>query len=175
MKTNCIHVPRTAIAKLSNVVTISPGPLRILLSISLSPVETHEVHRFGQTLALEPSLLASASNDRTVKLWDAGSGAVCQTLEVDVVVRTLSFSDDGIFLQTNRGLLHTAFHPDSAIISRPNLPRCVFVKELWVSWGMKIFFGFLPSIDQATSLFTGVLLVLVICPDELRLWSLLSE
>jgi WD40 repeat protein len=80
---------------------------------------------------------ASASGDDTVRLWDAGSGAVLQTLEVDGLVQTLLFSDDGTFLQTNRGSLHTAFHSDSTIISRPNLPRPVLVKEQWVSRGME--------------------------------------
>jgi WD40 repeat protein len=52
-------------------------------------------------------LLASASYDGTVRLWDAGSGAALQTLEVDVALRTLSFSDDGTSLRTDRGLLLT--------------------------------------------------------------------
>jgi WD40 repeat protein len=79
-------------------------------------------------------LLASASY-KTVRLWNAGSGAVLQTLKVDAVVQMLAFSDDGTFLQTNRGLLSTICHSDSAMISRPNLPHSVFVKEQWVSRG----------------------------------------
>jgi WD40 repeat protein len=82
-------------------------------------------------------ILASASSDGTVKLWDASSGAELQTLEVDAVVLTLSFSDDGTFLQTDRGLLYTAILFDHAAISRPDLPRSIFVKQQWVSWGME--------------------------------------
>jgi WD40 repeat protein len=77
----------------------------------------------------DSKLLASASGDKTVKLWDAGSGTVLQTLEVDAVDETLSFSDDAIFLQTNGGCLHIAFHTDSAAVSQPNLLRSAFVNE----------------------------------------------
>jgi WD40 repeat protein len=80
-------------------------------------------------------LLASASRDKTVKVWDAGSGAALQTLEVDANVLTILFSDDGIFLQTNMGPLRTTILSDRATISRPDLPRSIFVKEQWVSWG----------------------------------------
>jgi WD40 repeat protein len=48
--------------------------------------------------SVDSKLLASASRDETVKLWDASSGSVFQTLEVDTVISTLSFSDDGTFL-----------------------------------------------------------------------------
>jgi WD40 repeat protein len=39
--------------------------------------------------------LASGSHDGTVKLWDAATGALQQTLEVDAVIGTLSFSKSG--------------------------------------------------------------------------------
>jgi WD40 repeat protein len=81
--------------------------------------------------------LASASSDETVKLWDASSGAELQTLKVDTVVQALSFSDDGTFLQTDRGLLHSAILSDRAGISRPDLPRFIFIKQQWVSLGME--------------------------------------
>jgi WD40 repeat protein len=43
--------------------------------------------------------LASASWDRTVKLWDAGSGAVLQTLEGhSSEVTAVAFSPDGKML-----------------------------------------------------------------------------
>jgi hypothetical protein len=77
--------------------------------------------------------LASGSDDRTVKLWDAGSGAALQTFKVEGVVTALSFSNDRTFLHTNRGPL---FISEGSAITRPNLPRSMFVKEQWVSWGM---------------------------------------
>jgi WD40 repeat protein len=49
--------------------------------------------------------LASASPDSTINLWNAGSVTLRQTLDVDGIVNTFSFSNDGIHLQTNRGSL----------------------------------------------------------------------
>ena len=81
--------------------------------------------------------VASASKDKTVKLWNAGSGAALQTLEVDVTPLTLMFSDDGTFVQTDKGLLHTAFLSDGT--SHSNLPHFAFVKEQWVGLDKKKF------------------------------------
>jgi hypothetical protein len=55
----------------------------------------------------------------------------------DAAVQALSFSDDGTFIQTNRGSLYIAFLSDGTDVSRPNLPRSVFVKGQWVSLDME--------------------------------------
>jgi WD40 repeat protein len=87
--------------------------------------------------SLDSKLLVLALSDKTIRLWDASSGAALQTLEVDVVVKTLSFSEDGNFLRTNRGPLPTGFLSDCAPVSRPNFSCCVFVKDQWASRGME--------------------------------------
>lgn len=80
---------------------------------------------------------ASGSYWRPHLMWDTDSGAALQTLEVDAAVLTVSFSNNGTFLQTNRGPLRTAILPDRATIPPPDLPRSIFVKQHWVSWGME--------------------------------------
>lgn len=65
------------------------------------------------------------------------TGAAVKTIEFDAVVRAPSFSDDGTFLHTDRGLLHTSFLSNSATIPPPNLLRSIFVKEQWVSQAME--------------------------------------
>jgi WD domain, G-beta repeat len=79
--------------------------------------------------------LASASDDKMVRLWDATTGAALQTLEVDAVVRALSFSIDGSYLETDRGLLDIVSLSPGTVPSRPKLSRDVFVKEQWVARG----------------------------------------
>jgi WD40 repeat protein len=78
-------------------------------------------------------LLASASSDRTVKLWDAGLGALQHTLKVAYPVETLSFSDDGKCLRTNRGPLPLPVIPSSSIAISQTQVQHIFVGDQWVS------------------------------------------
>ncbi|KAF2008755.1 hypothetical protein BU24DRAFT_359758, partial [Aaosphaeria arxii CBS 175.79] len=78
--------------------------------------------------------LASASHDETVKLWEAKTGALRQTFDIHAVVYTLSFSEDGTLLQTNRGSLPipTELLPPDTATNRLPLSPSVFVKDQWV-------------------------------------------
>ena len=105
----------------------------------------------GKLLAsasVSASAPASASDNGTINRWDAGSGALLQTLDVGPFVLTISFSDDGTFLHTNRGPLHTSLlSNNSATVSQSNLPRSVsvFVKGAMDMSGRGKWFFWLPS------------------------------
>ncbi|KAH8696845.1 hypothetical protein GQ44DRAFT_633947, partial [Phaeosphaeriaceae sp. PMI808] len=76
--------------------------------------------------------LASASHDSTVKLWDAGSGALQQTLDVSYV-HSLSFSNDGTHLQTDRGSLSLlSLSTVSRAVPHMQSSPAIFVKDQWV-------------------------------------------
>jgi WD40 repeat protein len=48
-------------------------------------------------------LLASVSDDRTIRLWNAGTGIVQRIIEVGGLINTFDFSNDGSYLKTNLG------------------------------------------------------------------------
>ena len=50
-------------------------------------------------------LVASASRDETVRLWDSSTGAALQILEIKSLSSRLSFCQDGLYLEIDRGLL----------------------------------------------------------------------
>ena len=79
--------------------------------------------------SLDGKLLASSSYDRTVRLWDAATGVDLQILEVDAVVQTLSFSDDGASLKTDRGPLPSTSPAPSVVTSRRSFSCIIIVQE----------------------------------------------
>jgi WD40 repeat protein len=107
------------------------------MGVALQAIEGHSDYINDVAFSLNGKLLASASKDRTVKLWDAVTGVALKTLEVDVVITRLSFSKEGPYLETNRGLL--SIQPLYAgTFPLPARSLCeVFVKERWVARGME--------------------------------------
>jgi WD40 repeat protein len=79
--------------------------------------------------------LASASYDKTVRLWDSATGAVLQTFEIGAVVRTLSFSIDGSYIETDRGRLDATSLSLNPIPSQPTTFLGIFVKDEWIARG----------------------------------------
>jgi WD40 repeat protein len=74
--------------------------------------------------------VASGSYDKAVRLWDAGTGAQLQTLDLGITTGTLSFSTSGQYLKTDRGVLHVRsleLFTDSSEQVRP-----LFVSDDWV-------------------------------------------
>jgi WD40 repeat protein len=59
-------------------------------------LEDHSRGIKAVAFSMDGKQLASASNDWTVRLWETATGALLQTIEVDTIVRALSFSIDGL-------------------------------------------------------------------------------
>ena len=57
------------------------------------------------TFSHDGNLLASSSDDETVRLWDSATGTALQTLQIDAIIDRISFSEYENYLETDRGLL----------------------------------------------------------------------
>jgi WD40 repeat protein len=111
-------------------------------------------------ISSDSKLVASGSDDGTVKLWDAATGALQQTLKIDTVIRRLSFSKSGPYLETDKGLLRFETTYFSILPPQSEPISDIFVKERWVARDIGNLL-WLPSAYRATcSAFEGSILVL---------------
>jgi WD40 repeat protein len=118
----------------------------------LQTLEGHTGAVWAVAFSRDGKLVASGSHNQTVKLWDPATGALQQTLEghtgavravafsrtlqqtleVDAVIRELSFSEDGSYLETDRGQLNI----QSLYTGNSSLEICnvgYIVKDKWVA------------------------------------------
>ena len=77
--------------------------------------------------------LASASGDKTVRLWNVATGAALQTLEVAATVSNISFSRDGQYLETSRGLLSIQSSFTNSSLPQAQSLCTIFVKGDWIT------------------------------------------
>ena len=106
----------------------------------LQTLEGHSTLVWSVAFSHDSKLLASASADRTVRIWDASTGSCHQTVAVNTYVASFSFNSTDSNLLTNggsikvdrTGLLTTSEHPQEGG-SKGDL-QGLGNSESWVTW-----------------------------------------
>jgi WD40 repeat protein len=93
-------------------------------SACLQTLEGHSNAVRSVVFSHDSTRLASASDDNTVKIWDASSGACLQTLDVGITLSGVSFDPTGSYLYTEIGTidiqsLETSIRTDIIEHARP--------------------------------------------------------
>ena len=80
-------------------------------------------------VSLDGQILASASQDHTIRLWDTGAKEMTRTINVERFIRELSFSDNGSYLMTNRGAIELCDISGLRSLSQSNFSPCLYIRE----------------------------------------------
>lgn len=68
-------------------------------------IEGHSGWVWAVAFSANSHILASGSDDKTVRLWDIATGALRPSVNAEGTVIELQFSDDGAYLITNLGYI----------------------------------------------------------------------
>lgn len=101
-------------------------------SSELQKLEGHTNEVNAVAFSPDGSLLVSASDDETVRVWDASTGQEVQNLKVTGYINKLSFTPDGSALNTDRGRLRICAVDSSAGPSGLSIEDSLTINNDWV-------------------------------------------
>jgi WD40 repeat protein len=102
----------------------------------LQTLEGHTDSIWSITFSPDGQRLASSSRDKSIRIWDAETGALQQTLEIGISLAKLSFSPDDHSLITELGCI--ALNQSSVSIRTPNWSAyCLHAGKSWITWNGK--------------------------------------
>ena len=107
----------------------------VIWSAELQKLEGHTRSVSAVAFSADGLLLASASDDRTVRLWNPSTGQEVQKFEHILFVTTVKFTIDNKTLLTNRGTLSidNRLLPGQAIESLTN--ETIMIENEWIRRG----------------------------------------